>query len=101
MKFEKVESSNVEAIAYDKEHHLLGVQFKNSKGTFYMYHGVPEARYKGLFEQGSVGKFLNAHIIPYFMCTKVELYAAPPVVMSNPAMVVGEIAPGKIEVSSV
>ena len=76
MKFEKVESSNLEAIGYAADNRILGVQFKSSGVAFYMYLGVPANKYEELKKAESAGSFLNSQIKPYYEAVKVELFQA-------------------------
>lgn len=83
MIFKKVESSNLEAIAYDLENKLLGVQFKGGKGSFYLYLGVPNNKYQQLESSDSVGTFFNAQIKSNYTAVKVESYTAPMVFVAG------------------
>jgi hypothetical protein len=51
-----VDSSNVEAIGWNPDLHLLTVDFKN--GSSYQYMGVPEEVYQAFMSAPSKGKFV-------------------------------------------
>lgn len=57
-------SSNLQKATYDDETKILIVEFKN--GSSYRYFNVPKTLWdqfaKTVNEDGSAGKFLNAHI---------------------------------------
>lgn len=53
----EVDSSNVEAVAYDEQTHIMCVKFTN--GSLYTYDYVPEEVYVDLVHAESVGKYLN------------------------------------------
>ena len=55
-----VQSSNVEAVAYEAESMTLHVWFNSD--SHYCYSGVPEDLYQGLLYADSVGSFLNREI---------------------------------------
>lgn len=56
-----VESSNVEAVGYDEEHHVLRIKFKRTP-TLYDYPNVDKADFDGLLAAESVGKYVSALI---------------------------------------
>jgi hypothetical protein len=61
----KVQSSNIEAVSYEKETMILKVQFKG--GTEYEYLNVPFTVVEDIIVQndtaeGSVGKYLNQNV---------------------------------------
>lgn len=56
-----VESSNIDAVAYDAATRRLYVRFLAS-GSTYVYYDVPKAVFEDLLDAGSKGRFLNAHI---------------------------------------
>jgi hypothetical protein len=60
MNFDPVDSSLLDAVAYDETTSTLRVQFKN--GTQYEYSGVPIAVYHGLLRATSSGVYFNAHV---------------------------------------
>lgn len=68
VKFRSVDSSNVRAVGYDDSKQLLHVEFLN--GGRYIYSNVPFEDYTALIEAPSIGRFLNARIIPKFQCMK-------------------------------
>lgn len=55
-----VASSNVAGISYDKENKNLFVEF--SKGSVYVYYGVPKAIAKDMFLANSMGKFVHRYL---------------------------------------
>ena len=55
-----VQSSNVEAVAYEADTMTLHVWFNSN--SHYTYSGVPEDLYEGLLYADSVGSFLNREI---------------------------------------
>lgn len=65
----KVESSNIEAIAYDSQSRRIIVWFKS--GGVYSYNQVPPAVYTNFLQAESKGSFLNQHIKPYFTYSQV------------------------------
>ena len=69
--FEKipVESSNLDAVAYDAENKRTLVWFKN--GGLYAYNNVPQETYEQFLAAESKGEFLNAELKPKFPATKV------------------------------
>ena len=64
-----VDSSNVEAIGYDKETQQLHVRFLS--GATYMYDKVPEEIYEGLMAAPSKGSYLNRVIKGVYDHTKL------------------------------
>jgi hypothetical protein len=60
MNFNPVNSSMLDAVAYDDATSTLRVRFKN--GTEYEYSGVPAAVYHGLLKATSSGIYFNAHV---------------------------------------
>lgn len=74
----KVESSNLEQIAY-RDHVTLGaekgflyVQFRGG-GHFYQYLSVPRSLYLEMLQAESKGKFLHSRIKPEFGFLKYEV----------------------------
>ena len=63
-----VDSSNVEAIGYDKDLQELHVQFVG--GTLYIYSGVPPEIFDGLMYAASKGSFLNREVKGVYQVTK-------------------------------
>lgn len=57
-----LDSSMIEAAAYDAESKILYLQFINT-GKVYAYEGVPEATFQELLEANSVGRFVRAEIL--------------------------------------
>jgi hypothetical protein len=60
MNYESVNSSTVDAIAFDDASSTLGVRFKN--GTEYEYSTVPESVYRGMLAASSVGRYFDANV---------------------------------------
>lgn len=56
----KVESSNIKSIWYDKDNHILEVEFKNE--IIYHYFNVPESKYNWLMNAESVWRYINQYI---------------------------------------
>ncbi len=57
---EKVESSNLESVGYDKKSQILEVEFHG--GEIYQYFGVPEDVFEELFQAPSIGQYFNGNI---------------------------------------
>lgn len=66
----KVESSNLDSYGYDKDNHLLAVQFKG--GGLYLYHGVPAELAGEMDTAESKGSFFNQKIKANYNFTKVQ-----------------------------
>ncbi len=79
----EVESSNIEAIGYDRTIQTLRVSFQDQSGIprVYDYPMVPEGEYKRLMEAESKGRFFNGRIKPMygFRSVRPEELIAPPV----------------------
>jgi hypothetical protein len=60
MNYESVNSSTLDAVAYDEASSTLGVRFKN--GTEYEYSRVPETIYRGILTASSVGRYFDANV---------------------------------------
>lgn len=69
MEIIKVESSNVEAIGYDKESETLQVEFKN--GGIYQYFDVPQHIFQESHNADSIGKYLAYNIKGNYRYSKV------------------------------
>lgn len=67
MKFVNVESSNIEAIAYENE--TLYVKYLN--GSVYKFYKVPKQIYDGFLAAPSKGQFMNNRIKGAFSYIKV------------------------------
>ena len=59
----KVDSSNLDAVAYDEMTKTLCVMFQNS--GLYTYNAVDMDVYTSLVTAESVGRYLNTHIKPF------------------------------------
>lgn len=55
-----VESSNLQAVGYDDNQHILQVEFKNS--TVYQYFNVERYIFDGLLSAESKGKYFDQNI---------------------------------------
>lgn len=65
---QKVQSSNVVSIGYDKHSRTLEVEFKSG---LYRFFDVPEELANALLEAESVGKFFAKHVRGQFTSEKV------------------------------
>jgi hypothetical protein len=70
IKWTRVESSQIEAVAHNENINELYVKFKS--GSIYSYSDVPESLYNELLTADSQGKFFIAHIKNDFKYTKIE-----------------------------
>ena len=57
-----LDSSMLEAAAYDAADNVLYLQFINT-GKVFAYEGVPEDTFRKLLEANSVGRFVRAEIL--------------------------------------
>lgn len=64
-----VNSSNIRAIAYDRDTMLLEIEFKT--GRIYRYSQVPPQVYAGLMQSASHGKYFQDHINTVFSYIEV------------------------------
>ena len=55
-----VQSSSLSKLAYDSQHGILQVEFRD--GTVYQYSGVPLQTFQELLQADSKGAFFNHHI---------------------------------------
>ena len=55
-----VSSSTIASIGYDREEHLLEIEFRNSR--VYRYRLVPESVHRELMAASSQGRFFNTRI---------------------------------------
>lgn len=60
---QKVESSAINEVSYDKETKILRIQFKH--GAEYDYPDVPEYEFKNLVCAPSIGRYYNTNIKKY------------------------------------
>ncbi len=60
MEWQEVESSNIAAIGYDEDTHMLHVRF--NYGAEYVYSDVPADVHKAFLAADSKGRYLNEHI---------------------------------------
>lgn len=73
LKWQDVDSSNVQQLAYDEPSMTLAVKFHG--GTLYTYDGVGEQVFASLSNSESVGRYLNQAIkgsYPYLKHDSVE-----------------------------
>lgn len=68
------QSSNVDAVGYDKNERVLRVAFRN--GGTYDYTGVPPSAHTELWNAPSIGRYVHEEVKPRFVQHKVE--EAPP-----------------------
>ena len=57
---QRVRSSNIHSVGYDRETRTLEVEFQT--GSIYQYLGVPEDVYDGLMRASSKGSYFHEHI---------------------------------------
>jgi hypothetical protein len=55
-----VASSNLRAVGYDPDLHLLEIEFRD--GRIYQYPGVPAGVFRGLMNAASKGSYFHNHI---------------------------------------
>ncbi len=67
----EVKSSNIAAIGYDEEHHVLRVQFNG--GRMYDYLAVSAEEKDALLKAESIGRHFGEHIKPKKEFFRVEL----------------------------
>lgn len=67
--WQQVDSSNVDAIAYDAPKKALKVRFKG-KDTVYTYDAVPPHKFRELMQAQSKGVYLHAEIYPNHKASK-------------------------------
>lgn len=60
MNYVSVDSSSLDAVAYDEASSTLGVRFRN--GSEYEYLAVPADVYLGILSAPSAGKYFNTHV---------------------------------------
>jgi len=65
-----VVSSNVKAVGYDIDLHILDIEFH--KGNIYRYFGVALAEYEEFVAAESIGKHFNKHIRGKFSHMKLD-----------------------------
>jgi len=71
MDYVRVESSHIQAVAYDDSTMTLGIRFKD--GGDYHYDGVPERVYAGLMSARSVGGYFDRHVKRGgYRCRKIQ-----------------------------
>ena len=78
IKREKVKSSNIVSLGYDRQKLVLVVEFKQTKkhtaeGTenLYYYPGFPKATFDEFIKAESVGKFFHAHVKGHFKAYRI------------------------------
>jgi KTSC domain len=70
MNFIKVDSSNLDRVAYDEATETLAVIFH--RGGEYHYRGVPKPVFDGLVSAPSTGQFFNKNIKTVYATEKVR-----------------------------
>lgn len=65
-----VSSSNVSEIGYNEENQEVYVRFLN--GSLYLYKGVPQFEFDGLFNAPSVGSYLHRNYKNAYPYERVE-----------------------------
>ena len=68
--FERVESSNIEAVKYEPERKTMTVRFNS--GGVYEYDNVPKHKHTQMMGAKSKGKFLNQHVKGQHDFSKVD-----------------------------
>ena len=63
MKREKVESSVLKSVGYDKDKKVLETELVND--TIYEYYKVPLSEYTNFIKSTSLGEYYNKHIKKY------------------------------------
>jgi hypothetical protein len=71
----RVSSSNVDTWGYDKENHMLAIQFKG--GGVYLYYGVPPEIAAAFQASPSKGIYFNGNIKGRYGFTKLQLEPVP------------------------
>ena len=57
---DRVDSSMISTVGYDKEEEILEIKFHN--GSLYRYEGVPVGEYYDMIQADSVGKYFNQNL---------------------------------------
>ncbi|WP_329055156.1 KTSC domain-containing protein [Amycolatopsis sp. NBC_01488] len=70
MRRQAVSSSTIASIGYDREEHLLEVEFVN--GSVYRYRLVRESVYRELMAASSHGRFFNTRIRDRYPTEQVD-----------------------------
>lgn len=70
MKRDKVDSSIIYSIGFDREKGVLEVEFVD--GAIYQYTGVPRREYIGLLDSGSRGKYFLRYIKDLYPSTMIN-----------------------------
>ena len=65
---QKVTSSALHSVGYDRETLILEIEFRN--GHIYRYLGVPDSCWAGLMSASSKGLYFDAEIRNRFYCEK-------------------------------
>jgi len=69
MRRRSVESSAVESVGYDAEAHTLEVEYAG--GAVYRYLDVPPRVHEQLWQEASVGGYVNRRVKPYHRAERV------------------------------
>lgn len=67
----KIESSNINSIAYNKNNNILTVEFKHAPKTYYQYYAVPENEYFNMLNNVSSGSYFANNIKGKYICKKL------------------------------
>ena len=74
MRSQRVDSSVLLSVGYDRQAGLLKVRFRN--GRTYYYLGVPDTVHRELLSAESIGKYLNEVIKPNYRAVDARTLAA-------------------------
>lgn len=66
---QRVSSSNIDSIGYDKVNKILEVEFRNN--SIYHYFGVPEFVFVELMNASSHGSYLAQHVKGYYRYMRI------------------------------
>lgn len=72
IQWRKVESSNLEAIAYDADGKRLMIRFKSSPAAHYVYFKVEQSVVTQMLKAPSIGSFFAKEIKPAYEFEKVD-----------------------------
>ena len=70
MQMQQVESSNIQAIGYDRGRKVLGVQFKNRKA--FEYADVPESVFLGMMDAESKGGYFASSVKSFYKAKCID-----------------------------
>ena len=69
-KWERIDSSCVDSVAYESKTRELKVKFPS--GVVYLYEGVEPKTYQNFIDSPSKGRFFNSVIKPKYNASKLE-----------------------------